>query len=40
MAISEMLLFAKKEDLYVRLQIQVVHIKALKMPLKKKQRQT
>lgn len=35
MAISEMLLFAKKEDLYVRLQIQVVHIKALKMPLKK-----
>lgn len=30
-----MLLFAKKEDLYVRLQIQVVHIKALKLPLKK-----
>lgn len=35
MAISEMLLFAKKENLYVRLQIQVVHIKVLKMPLKK-----
>lgn len=32
MAISEMLLFAKKENLYVRLQIQVVHINALKMP--------